>query len=52
MSTEPYSSYCEYCRRQTPHEWVETDDSWRRAGMTDVVSGYYECQECGAQVHV
>jgi ribosomal protein L44E len=50
MGTE--LSYCEYCKRETPHEWTETDDSWRRAGVTDAVSGYYQCTECGTQVRV
>ena len=45
-------TYCDHCQRETTHTWHETDDSWRRAGVTDAVSGYWECQECGTEVRV
>jgi hypothetical protein len=45
-------SYCEVCKKETEHRWVETDDSWRRSGISDYVSGYYECIQCGTETHV
>jgi hypothetical protein len=44
---EDTNAYCPFCEKETWFDWVETDDSWVRAGMSDYVSGYWECRECG-----